>query len=407
MSQAMPRGTDSAFFVDPHTLMEDPHASFASLRTTHAVIQLGDGHYMALRAEHVFALMTDPRTQQIEGPDYVRLNGIPDGVTARFIADFFLFGDGKTHLEKRGLFARTFAHRAMHAARPQVRAVADRIVAEAPKDEPFDFVEHVAARVPAEMIAAILGLPRSEAGYFAGCVHRLAPAVSPIYPHADHEKIEAAATALFEYVDAHLQARLSAPREDLLSKLVADWRVSQAIPFDSLVHQVLGVIVGGSDTTRAAFAMLVALLLEHPDAWATVKADPSVIPAAVSEAMRYEPSVGSIARFTTAEIDIDGVTVPPGAMLRLNTMSAMRDSAVFAEPDTFNIHRTDHPRLHPVFGNGPHRCLGEVLARVEMEECLAALLSVAPNVEMNMSPKIIGFGGIRQITPMVVRLRAG
>ena len=163
-------------------------------------------------------------------------------------------------------------------------------------------------------------------------------------------------------------------------------------------------MIGATDTTRAAFAMLVALLLKDRDSWDALRADPGLIPGAVAEGLRYEPSVGSIVRYTIAPVDIGGVILPAGCLLRLSTMSAMRDPALHADPDRFDIRRTDHPRLQTVFGLGPHRCIGEMLARLEMEESLAALLAGAPDMELEIAPRMVGFGGIRQITPMEVHI---
>jgi cytochrome P450 len=227
--------------------------------------------------------------------------------------------------------------------------------------------------------------------------------VTTIYPHEQHEMIESAAVELFDYVDAHLASRLQAPRGDLLSELVTSWQADQSISFDSPIFQVIGMIIGGSDTTRAAFAKLVALLLQHRQAWEALKADGTLIPGAISEAMRFDPSVGSIPRITTEPVEISGAHLPAGTAMILSTLSALRDPVLYPDPDRFDIHR-EHPRLHPV-GSGPHRCIGEMLARLEMEEGLSALIAGAPDIEMESPPRMIGFGGIRQITPMPVRIR--
>ena len=404
MNQHSPAGVATPPFIDPRTLNDNPHVNLAALRVHYPVIQLGEKQYMALRAKDVAGLLNDPRTKQIEGVDYARFQRMPEGPVTRFVSDFFLFSNGDAHRLRRGRFARTFAYGAMRAARDEVRAVADEIVADLPRGESFDFVDRMAARVPSEMIAAILGLPRSEARYFAARVYKFARVISPVYPHDCHDEIETATQELFDYVEGHMRARLETPRDDLLTQLVTDWRENPDISFDSLVIQVLGIIVGGSDTTRAAFAMLVALLLRHSGQWEAVKADPGLIPGAVDEAVRFEPSVGSVARFTTAEVEIGGVTVAPGSMLRLSTMSAMRDPELYAFPDQFDISRTDHPRMHAAFGGGPHRCIGEMLARIEMQESLAALIAAAPDIEMEIAPRMLGCAAIRQITPMQVRI---
>ncbi|MEJ8572519.1 cytochrome P450 [Microbaculum marinum] len=405
MNRHITADTAALPFIDLSALAEEPHAAFAALRKEHAIIQVGERQYMALRAHDVLAMLGDPRTIQVEGPDYVELNGIPDGVVARFLKDIFLFGNGDAHRAKRGLFARTFAHGAIREARPRIRAVADAIVADLPRSESFDFIERMAARVPAEMIAAILGLPGSEVPYFTRHACTVARALTPVYPHRHHREIEDAALHLSTYVEEHMLARMVEPRDDVLSKLVADWRSNQVIPFPSLVHQVLGIILGGSDTTRAAFAMLVALLVQHPRQWRLVKDDQALIPGAVAEALRYEPSVGSVARFTTAPVEVGGVLLPAGVMLRVSTMSAMRDPALYADPDRFDIRRCDHPRMHPVFGAGPHRCIGEMLARLEMQEGLDALVCAVREIEIETHPRMTGCGGIRQISPMRVRIR--
>ena len=390
--------------IDPIILNDAPHARLAELREASPLVQLGPGQYLVLRAEHVVPLFTDPRTRQIEGPEFLALHEIPDGTLARFLSDLLLFSNGPAHRLKRGLFARSFAHRVMRDARGQIRTVADTMVAGLPRGERFDFVDAMAARVPADMIAAILGLPACDARYFAERVYSLARAFAPIYPHEHHQEIENAAGELYDYVEEQLCVRVAAPRDDLLTALATGWHAERNISFESLVFQIVGVIIGGSDTTRAAFAMLVALLLQRPADWAALRSDPRLIPGAVNEGMRYEPPVGSIPRVTTAPIQFDGFTLPPGTVLRLSTMSAMRDPALYDGPDQFDIRRSDHPRFHMVFGIGPHRCIGDMLARIEMEESLAAVLAAVPDLRLETPPQMLGFGGLRQITPMQVRI---
>lgn len=391
--------------VDPATLNEAPHARLAELRQETPLVQFGPKQYLVLRAAHVETLLTDTRTRQVEGPEFIALKQIPDGITARFISDLLLFSNDGVHRKKRGLFARSFAHRVMQDMRGPVRAVADAIIASLPRGQSIDFVDCVAARVPAEIIAAILGLPEANSRHFARLVYNVALAFGPIYPHDQHEKIENATKDLFHYVKGQMRSRMAAPGDDLLLVLVTDWQAEEDISFDSVAFQVVGLIIAGSDTTRAAFAMLVAILLERPSDWAALRSDPSLIPGAVEEGLRYEPSVATIPRLTLAPLELDGIEVPAGVALSLSTMSAMRDPAFYAHPEQFDIRRTDHPRFHPVFGLGPHRCIGEMLARIEMQESLAAILAGAPGIELQTPPRMVGFGGIRQITPMTVRIR--
>lgn len=394
----------SPLVVDPFQLMDDPHARFAALREDHPVIKLGEGHFMALRASDVLSLLNDPRTVQIEGADYVHLTRIPEGFTSRLMKDTMLFSNGDAHRAKRSLFARSFAFASMRSAQPKIRAVADAMVARLPRGETVDISEQMAARLPALMIASILGLPESEVDTFVLHANDLARAVSPIYPLADHERIEAAAEGLYHYIEEHLRRRLARPQQDLLSALASSWKVDPMIPFENLVHQVMTIVIGGTDTTRVAFPTLVALLAQHPQQWAALRANPDLAAGAVAESLRYEPAVASVPRFTLGPVGVGGIAVPPGVMLRVSIMSAMRDPELYADPDVFNIERTDHPRLHTAFGLGPHRCIGEMLARLELQEALGALSAAFSSIALEEKPRMTGFGGIRQITPVRVTL---
>jgi cytochrome P450 len=131
--------------------------------------------------------------------------------------------------------------------------------------------------------------------------------------------------------------------------------------------------------------------------------DTTLIPGAVLEALRYEPSVAGFGRFTSEDIGIDDYLLPAHRLLTLSTLSAMRDPALYPEPDSFNIRRTDHPRWHMVFGGGAHRCLGEALARAELEEGLAALAARIPQMELKGEPaQLREHSGVRPVSGMQV-----
>lgn len=398
------RSTTDLPTIDPAELMSDPHAAFRILRETHPRIRLGGHSLMLLRAQEVIATFTDSATKQIEGKDYAALNDLPDGATRRFYSDLFLFSNGQAHRTARALFARSFSMSRIRARKADIRAVADRIVRDLPRGRPFDFVDLMAARIPAEMIAELLGLDVADTPHFSRLVYSLSRGFTPAYPHELHDEIEAAVAELHNYVGRQLRHRLEQPTGDLLSLTAATWDEQRAVPFSNLVHQVMGMIIGGVDTTRAAFAMMISLLLQHPEQWAAVRSDPGLIPGAVSEALRYEPSVASITRVSVEPMILCGHAIAAGEVVTVNTMAAMRDPALYADPDRFDIRRADHPRLHLVFGHGPHRCIGEMLARLEMEEALAALIEHAPHIELLAAPRMIGFGGLRQITPMQVSI---
>lgn len=390
--------------IDPRSLQRDTHGRLAALRALHPLVQIGEGQFLVLRADDVLPLLSDPRVRQVSGQEYIALNRVPEGMTARLQAEFFLFSSGEEHRRKRGLFARAFAYREIEARRPAVRTAARRILSELPRDESLDFTTAMASRVPAEAIAAILGLPESDAPHLGALVSEVARAISPLYPRERHTQIEEATEALYFYVERQLQARLIQPKDDVLSLLVNAWRAEPDISAASLIFQIIGVLIAGIDTTRTALARGTAILLERPQDWADLRADPALIPGAVAETLRFDPPVGSVTRIAAEPFEIGGHLVPEGSALRLSLLSALRDPALHHAPDVFDMRRRDNPRLHPVFGHGPHHCLGERLARIELEESLAALLEEAPFAELLLSPRLEGFGGLRRATPMRVRL---
>jgi len=149
-------------------------------------------------------------------------------------------------------------------------------------------------------------------------------------------------------------------------------------PLEILI-QHLFVIVAGSDTTRGALAVQTAQLLQHREQWEAVS------------------------RFVLEDIELGGYVLNAGQFMTLSTMSAMRDEKVFEAPDTFDIFRTDGQRWHLVFGGGAHRCLGEALARTELEEGLAALTARIPPLQLSGEPPETGdTSSVRRVGAMRV-----
>jgi cytochrome P450 len=216
-------------------------------------------------------------------------------------------------------------------------------------------------------------------------------------------EIESSASQLMDYTERLASARRAAPRDDFLSTyLVAADQAGEMSPLEILI-QFLFVIVAGSDTTRGALAVQTAQLLQHREQWEAVCRVSRLVPGAVAEALRFEPSVASVSRFVLEDIELDGYVLNAGHFMTLSTMAAMRDEKVFEAADTFDIFRTDRQRWHLVFGGGAHRCLGEALAKTELEEGLAALTARIPPLQLNGEPpEIRGHVSVRRVGAMRV-----
>jgi cytochrome P450 family 103 len=383
-------------------LDQDPHGLFRRHRLITPVIRREDGSYVAIRAGDIERLATDPRTRQLE-TEMFQSRGITEGALFDTFGNSMLFSNGPNHRRRRSPMSRAFAFKLIAELRPSIRALAHRIIDDTFARGEMNFLDDFAALVPARIISDILGLPESDIPRFTSWVYSISRALSVSFTQEEVPEMEHAAQQLTAYAGELLAARRAAPRDDFLTSFAAAVDLEGNLSPAETLSQLVIVILAGSDTTRAAMAIQVSLLLQHREQWDAVRADDTLIPGAVAEALRYEPSVGSFPRFTLEDIEFDRYVIPANSILSLSTLSAMRDSALYAEPDSFDIRRTDHPRRHLVFGVGTHRCLGEMLARAELEEGLAALLERLPRLQLaGDPPRIHGHGGIRRLTRMRV-----
>ncbi|ACL59691.1 cytochrome P450 [Methylobacterium nodulans] len=383
-------------------LEADPHGVFRHYRPRMPFVAHEAGGFLVLRSRNVEQLMRDPRARATETA-YPEMRGIHDGALFDLFEHGMLTANGTVHRRRRSPFTRTFAARLIEDLRPRIRATAEALVGSWMDEGEVDLVEHYTALIPARTIAGLLGLPQADIPHFTRLAYEVSRVLSFAFGPEDIPDLQAAAGELKDYVARLIEERRRAPGDDFLSRYRAEAEEASDLSPLEIIAQIVQLIIGGTDTTRVAGAMQVALLLQHREQWEAVCRDPALIPRAVTEALRFEPSAASSARLTQEDIALDGHVLPAGAVIILSTMSAMRDEQVYARPDVFDIHRTDHPRLHPVFGGGAHRCIGEALARAELEEGLAVLARHLPQLRLTGAmPKLQGHSGIRRIDRMCV-----
>ena len=381
---------------------EDPHGIYRRLRPITPVIRREGGSYIAIRGRDVQQLATDPRIRKSE-TEVLRARGITEGPIFEIFSKSMLYSNGQDHRRRRLPLSRAVAFKLIDALRPKIRSVADALIDRHFSSGAMSFTDDFCAVIPAHLICMILGLPELDIPRFTHWVHSLSRYFGFSFLPAEIPGIQTAAMELAQYMRKLLDARREAPRDDFLSSFVATAERDGTLSAAEILAQILTVIVGGIDTTRGAMAVQVALLLQHREQWDAVRTDEALIPGAVSEALRFEPVGGSISRVTVEDIPLDQYIIPSNSVLSLSTLSAMRDPDLYHEPDIFNIRRADHPRLHPVFGAGAHRCLGEALARAELEETLAAVVSRLPQLRLAGNPPVVhGHSGIRRVGSMHV-----
>jgi cytochrome P450 len=378
---------------------DDPHATFRRYRADHAVVMHQAGSHFVLRLADIERLSRDPRLGASE-TEFPKMLGVTDGAVFDNFAYGMLTANGDVHRRRRAPFSRAFAARAMAELRPFIRQTAEGLIEEWRAAGRVEFVEQFASRLPALVISDILGLPRADIPTFTRHVYDATRFLNLSVQPEEIQVAEAATRQLLDYARAMLDDRRRQPREDFLSRFLAAADEAGELSPLEMLYQIVQLIIGGTDTTRVAIVMQVALLLQHREQWNAVCLDPELIPAAVAESLRYEPSVASSGRLSAAAIEVDGVVIPAGTLIAFSTMSGMRDERVYADPDVFDIHRPTPTRLHPIFGGGAHRCIGEALARIELEESLGALTAAIPQLRLEVAPTIRGYTGIRRVDHM-------
>jgi cytochrome P450 len=389
----------------------DPHGVFRTYRSRHPLVAHETGSYLVLRYADVERLSRDSRAQAT-GTAHPELLGVTEGSLFETFEHGMLTANGEVHRRRRSPFSRTFASRVIAELRPVIRQSANDLISGWYGDGTVEFIEKFAALVPARAISDLLGLPRSDIPAFTKLVYEVTRFFCLGIAQDEIQIAEAAGRQLKRYVEDTLDDRRRKPRIDFLSAFLATADEAAEMSPTEIVFQIVQLIIGGTDTTRVAIAIQVALLLQHPEQWAAVCQDPELIPAAVVEAMRFEPSVASTSRIAGEDIEVGDAMLPAGSYVSLSMMSAMRDERVYDSPDVFDIRRGHLPRLHPIFGGGPHRCIGEALARAELEETLAVLTARIPNLRLDEPLAVRGHSGIRRadtmrVSWMLVSGRAG
>jgi cytochrome P450 len=249
--------------------------------------------------------------------------------------------------------------------RPAIESlVAGELVRVAPLGE-MDLVGDLALAVPAASMCAMLGAPFEDRHKLTNLVslvtYRLA---KHAYPHLQQQS-EAAIMELAIYMMQLIEERRARPTNDILGQLVTAEEAGDRLSNDELLQQSIGLLVAGLETTIGLIANGMVCFSRYPEQFEKLAAEPALATSAVEECLRFEPSVPVTIRVLWQDTEFSGVTIPANATVLAVLIGANRDPAVFTDPDTFDIARSE--AKHCSFGGGIHFCLGSHLARMNAE----------------------------------------
>jgi cytochrome P450 len=293
-----------------------------------------------------------------------------------------MFEDPPLHTKHRGLMSRVFTPRRMAELEQQVRDFCAKCLDPLVGSGGFDIIAEVSSILPMRVIGMLLGIPEQD----QVAIRDRTDANLRTRP-GEPMRVRKENVATGDLFTDYIEWRSKNPSDDLMTQLLNAEFEDEHGELRKLTRQEVltytSVLAGaGNETTGRLIGWLVKVLAEHPDQRREIAGDRSLIPRAIDETLRFEPTGHSTARWVTHDIDYHGVTIPADSPLLLIAASANRDPRRYDSPDVFDIHRPDVQHL--TFGFGLHFCLGASLARLEGQVVLDELLNRFPEWDVDM-----------------------
>jgi cytochrome P450 len=352
----------------------DPDAAFRRLRAEDPVHWYADGPFWCItRHADVAEISRRPRIFSSEHGTQIfeiarRLSG---EALPMEDAPSIIRMDPPAHNRHRKLVIGAFSPRMVAAIEPRVRALARELVGAIQPGEPFDFVETVAVPLSMLVIADLLGVPSSDYAKF----RRWSDVMIEAGSTGPRPETMGTVVELFAYLTAKAHERRDSPRDDVLSKIALAEIDGTRLSDPELAVFGMTLLVAGNETTRNLISAGMRALLRDPTQWEKLCADPSLVPNAVEEMLRFVSPIRSFARRVLQDTEIAGRKLRGGEYVVLFYGSANRDEAVFgADADRFDVTRPSADR-HLAFGFGEHLCLGASLARLEARVVFEELMA--------------------------------
>ena len=313
--------------------------------------------------------------------------------------------DEPEHARLRKPAARAFSMKRVAAMIPTIEATTARLLDAVGDATEFDLVAALAFPLPANIVFSLMGVPEQDyAQVKQWCGYRAA--LSFGRPAAgDQVAIATTMAAYRRYLRDLVDVKTREPADDLASDLIAIHREApERLSLDEIASILFSLSFAGHETTTGLIGNTVRRLLEDPARWAGIVREPGLIPAAVEESLRYDPSVAVWRRVTTRPVTLGGVDLPAGSRLFLWLAAAGRDEEAFADPAAFDMRRTDAGH-HLAFGKGLHYCLGANLGKLEAQIAIAELARRYPALQLVLDQQLTFHPNISFRGPQVLLVR--
>jgi cytochrome P450 len=382
----------------PSAAALEPPAEWARLQqecpVARATLPSGDDAALVTRYEDVKRVLSDPRfTRPTPADDAARVADVESGGVFNSEMATVLPQHGEAHLKWRRMIGKWFTAKRMNALRPGIEAMAERLVDEmVEQGAPADLKAGVGFPLPVWVICDMLGVPDSDRDRFAHWSYLMLSMT-----RFTQAEMDAAQAEFGRYMAGHIAAKRAQPGDDLLSALITDTDADGARMSDAtLVATGIGLLVAGHETTANMIAKMVAMLLADRRRWEELLADRSLVRTAVEEALRMDANAGfGMLRYFTEDVEIAGTVLPGGTTAVCSMAAANRDERAFEGAAEMDLRRSPNPHL--AFGAGAHACLGQPLARTELQAVLDVLLRKLPSLDL-----AVAVDDLRRVEGLVV-----
>jgi cytochrome P450 len=402
--------TDTAqppFDVRDPAFLADPYPVFSQMRTLAPVWKAPMNRWFLTTYKDTDLLLRDRRFGRgYDDPDALMRRFGPTALDEPAVVELshmMLMRDPPDHTRLRGLVTKAFTARRIEALRGQIQDLTDGLLDKVISHRQIDAIRDLAFPLPVLVICELLGIPQADRAHFVTRSGSGGALLNPIPPtRAELDAANAGSLRSAAYFDALFEQRRKDPQDDLITQLVQAEESGDRLSTAELSANVNLLFAAGHETTVNLIGNGILALLRYPDQWAMLCGDPSLIPHAIEEILRYESPVQAVGRTVSEPFEIGGVGVAQNDIVVSLVGAANRDPAVFENPDRLDITRKD---LKPLsFGGGIHFCLGAQLARIEAAVVFDTLVRRVPSLRLTrpVQPKWRTSFTLRGLTELAV-----
>jgi cytochrome P450 len=391
---------------------QNPYDVYAALRANDPISPMsgslfssGDSLFVTRYAD-VLTVLKDPRfsveRRKVDGRDLSKAWWIP-GILRAFLSSMVMV-DNPDHTRLRTLVHKAFTPRMIQQMSARIETISAELLDRMAGKTTVDLMTDFALPLPLTVISEMMGIPHEDRSRFHTMMKKFMDA-SAFWSMLEQFPNAFALHRLFKKV---ITLRRTDPQDDLITALVQAEEQGDSLSEDELIAMLLLLLLAGHETTVNLIGNGTLALLEHPEQFAKLKANPDLTESAIEEMLRFTNPVQQIApRYTLEDVELHGQHIPKGTTVIVGIASANRDETVFPNATQFDIARDPNP--HIAFGLGIHYCLGAPLARMEGRIAFRALLNRFPHIELAVPAHTLGWRGapaLRGLKTLPIRLNS-